>query len=519
MREKRRFQGPADSIPPRAKLELRVPRATSGTLDARSKPTPRRPASWRVPRKKRLETLPFAQFANLAARLRRRVPLRPRDRLDAPTSASPRFPARDAPSRFPRFPRFPQFSRVSNAARNLDAPLSASALFPARSLRVPEPASTRFPRAFLSASRDASLFVAPNAARSVSLPRPAPALFSSPRTTAGRAIFRAPEFPDVDSPSAPGDATRNSRLESTPFPCAVSRTLPAVAAASRLGGEEGAAERFESTLSAAASRSAPSLSIPFPAPSANPTRSRDAAAFGKDALLSAPNETLAPTLRRVDARFGTGRGRRDGGVEERGDTIGVASDSVAKTRRSGLRENDDSVSEKDALFCVNPMKYGASTHPNGRTKRGVSVLEPRDDSKRRPLRSVANYRFQTKTAPPDARNAASTSPEGFETRRFALDRGDRGVSTLGADALEGRGHFREEAWGASFAGRGSVETTRSATLGSLSGRRAATTQWPRMETPRESANLATIERLLKESRDALVNLARDSKGDWTLDVE
>ena len=39
------------------------------------------------------------------------------------------------------------------------------------------------------------------------------------------------------------------------------------------------------------------------------------------------------------------------------------------------------------------------------------------------------------------------------------------------------------------------------------------------ETPRERANLATIERLLKESRDALVNLARDSKGDWTLDVE
>ena len=165
------------------------------------------------------------------------------------------------------------------------------------------------------------------------------------------------------------------------------------------------------------------------------------------------------------------------------------------------------------------MNYGASSQPNGMIKRGSSVFESLSDSSGLPLRSVANWRFQTKSASRDATGSEPTSPEGFETRRFAIDRGDRGVSTLGADALEGRGRFREEAWGASFAGRGSVETTRSATLGSSSGRRAAPTQWPMTETPRESANLATIERLLKESRDALVNLARDSKGDWTLDVE
>ena len=165
MKEKRRFQGPADSIPPRAKLELRVPRAPSGKLDARPKQTSRRPASWRVPRKKRLETLPFAQFANLAARLRRRVPLRPRDRLDAPTSALSRFRAPDGPLRV---------SRLSNAARNLDAPLSA---FPAaRALRVPVhvrvPSS---PCAFLDAPRDSERF------RRAAAPRDsASALFAAP---------------------------------------------------------------------------------------------------------------------------------------------------------------------------------------------------------------------------------------------------------------------------------------------------------------------------------------------------
>ena len=504
MKEKRRFQGPADSIPPRAKLELRVPRAPSGKLDARPKPTSRRPASWRVPRKKRLETLPFAQFANLAARLRRRVPLRPRDRLDAPTSALSRFRAPDGPLRV---------SRLSNAARNLDAPLSA---FPAaRALRVPVhvrvPSS---PCAFLDAPRDSERFrraAAPRDSASALFAAPdatpptfsTPAFFSPPR----RASLRVPESPNADLPTAPVDALRNPRAESSPSP----RTFLSAADV------PDAAPRFEATGFFDAPRG--TAPLPLSAPSANPTRSRDAAAFGKDALLSAPNETFAPTLRRVESRFGTGRRRREGGVEERRDTIDVANDSVAETRRSTIREEDDSVSSKDALFFDNTMNYGASSQPNGMIKRGSSVFESLTDSSGLPLRSVVNWRFQTKSASRDATGSEPTSPEGFETRRFALDRVDRGVSTLGADALEGRERFREEAWGASFAGRGSVETTRSATLGSSSGRRAAPTQWPMTETPRESANLATIERLLKESRDALVNLARDSKGDWTLDVE
>lgn len=462
MKEKTRFRGPADSISPRAKLELRAPRAPSGNLDARSKPTSRRTASWRVPRKKRLETLPFAQFANLAARLRRRVPQRPRDRLDPATSALSRFRAPDGALRV---------SRASNPARNLVAPLSA--LPAARSLRVPEPAlAPTSPRASLDASRVAPLFGATNAARAASLPRPTPALFSSPRPTSRPAFLRAFESLDADSPTAPGDPPRSS---STAF-----------------------------TLST---------------PTAIQTRSRDAPAFGKDALLSAPNETSAPTLRRVEARFGTGRERRDGGVEAPGDTSRSAFDSVATTRFSTRRANVDSVSKEDALFLVNPRNNGATEERDGCKKEGASVLETRDDSTGRSSRSVANWRFQTQNAPRAATDVASTAAEGFAARRFALDRGDRGVSTLGADALEGRGRFREAAWGASFPGRGSVEPTRSATSGSATGRRDAPTQWPTTETPRESANLATIERLLKESRDALVNLARDSKGDWTLDVE
>ena len=504
MKEKTRFRGPADSISPRAKLELRAPRAPSGNLDARSKPTSRRPASWRVPRKKRLETLPFAQFANLAARLRRRVPQRPRDRLDPATSALSRFRAPDGALRV---------SRASNPARNLVAPLSA--LPAARSLRVPEPAlalAPTSPRASLDASRVAPLFGETNAIRAASLPRPTPALFSSPRPTSRPAILRASESLDADSPTAPGDATRYPRLESTPSPRAVLRAVPDVASRSK-GGEEGAAPGFESTLSLAAPRSS-STAFTLSTPTAIQTRSRDAPAFGKDALLSAPNETSAPTLRRVEARFGTARERRDGGVEAPGDTSRSAFDSVAMTRFSTRRANVDSVSKEDALFLVNPRNNGATEERDGWKKEGSSVLETRDDSTGRSSRSVANWRFQTKNAPRAATDVASTATEGFAARRFALDRGDRGVSTLGADALEGRGRFREAAWGASFPGRGSVEPTRSAT-----GRRDAPTQWPTTETPRESANLATIERLLKESRDALVNLARDSKGDWTLDVE
>lgn len=509
MKEKTRFRGPSDSISPRAKLELRAPRAPSGNLDARSKPTSRRLASWRVPRKKRLETLPFAQFANLAARLRRRVPQRPRPRLDPATSALSRFRAPDGALRV---------SRASNPARNLVAPLSA--LPAARSLRVPEPAlalAPTSPRASLDASRVAPFIGATNAARVASLPRPTPALFSSPRPTSRPAILRASESLDADSPTAPGDAPRYPRLESTPSPRAVLRAVPDVASRSK-GGEEGAAPGFESTLSLDAPRSS---SAPFTlsTPTAIQTRSRDAPAFGKDALLSAPNETSAPTLRRVEARFGTGRGRRDGGVEAPGDTIGSAFDSVATTRFSTRRANGDSVSKEDALFLVNPRNNWATEERDGWEKEGASVLETRDDSTGRSSRSVANWRFQTKSAPRAATDVASTAAEGFAARRFALDRGDRGVSTLGADALEGRGRFREAAWGASFPGRGSVEPTRSATSGSATGRHDAPTQWPTTETPRESANLATIERLLKESRDALVNLARDSKGDWTLDVE
>ena len=507
MKEKTRFRGPADSISPRAKLELRAPRAPSGNLDARSKPTSRRPASWRVPRKKRLETLPFAQFANLAARLRRRVPQRPRPRLDAATSALSQFRAPDVPLRV---------SRASNPARNLVAPLSA--LPAARSLRVPEPAlAPTSPRASLDASRVAPLFGATNAIRAASLPRPTPALFSSPRPTSRPAILRASESLDADSPTASGAAPRYPRLESTPSPRAVLRAVPDVASRSK-GGEEGAAPGFESTLSLDAPRSS-SGAFTLSTPTAIQTRSRDAPAFGKDALLSAPNETSAPTLRRVEARFGTGRERRDGGVEAPGDTSRSAFDSVATTRFSTRRANGDSVSKEDALFLVNPRNNGATEERDGRKKEGSSVLETRDDSTGRSSRSVANWRFQTNSAPRDATDVASTATKGFAARRFALDRGDRGVSTLGADALEGRGRFREAAWGASFTGRGSVEPTRSATSGSATGRRDAPTQWPTTETPRESANLATIERLLKESRDALVNLARDSKGDWTLDVE
>ncbi len=507
MKEKTRFRGPADSISPRAKLELRAPRAPSGNLDARSKPTSRRPASWRVPRKKRLETLPFAQFANLAARLRRRVPQRPRDRLDPATSALSQFRAPDVPLRV---------SRASNPARNLVAPLSA--LPAARSLRVPEPAlALTSPRASLDASRVAPFIGETDAIRAASLSRPTPALFSSPRPTSRPAILRASESLDADSPTAPGDAPRYPRLESTPSPRAVLRAVPDVASRSK-GGEEGAAPGFESTLSLDAPRSS---SAPFTlsTPTAIQTRSRDAPAFGKDALLSAPNETSAPTLRRVEARFGTARERRDGGVEAPGDTSRSAFDSVATTRFSTRRAKGDSVSKEDALFLVNPRNNGATEERDGWEKEGASVLERRDDSTGRSSRSVANWRFQTNGAPRAATDVASTAAEGFAARRFALDRGDRGVSTLGADALEGRGRFREAAWGASFPGRGSVEPTRSATSGSSSGRRVAPTQWPMTETPRESANLATIERLLKESRDALVNLARDSKGDWTLDVE
>ncbi len=505
MKEKTRFRGPADSISPRAKLELRAPRAPSGNLDARSKPTSRRPASWRVPRKKRLETLPFAQFANLAARLRRRVPQRPRPRLDAATSALSQFRAPDGALRV---------SRASNPARNLVAPFSA--LPAARSLRVSVLTPTS-PRASLDASRVAPFIGETNAPRAASLPRPTPALFSSPRPTSRPAILRASESLDADSPTAPGDAPRYPRLESTPSPRAVLRAVPDVASRSK-GGEEGAAPGFESTLSLDAPRSS---STPFTlsTPTAIQTRSRDAPAFGKDALLSAPNETSAPTLRRVEARFGTARGRRDGGVEAPGDTSRSAFDSVATTRFSTRRANGDSVSKEDALFLVNPRNNGATEERDGWEKEGSSVLETRDDSTGRSSRSVANWRFQTKSAPRDATDVASPATKGFAARRFALDRGDRGVSTLGADALEGRGRFREAAWGASFPRRGSVEPTRSATSGSATGRRDAPTQWPTTETPRESANLATIERLLKESRDALVNLARDSKGDWTLDVE
>ena len=507
MKEKTRFRGPADSISPRAKLELRAPRAPSGNLDARSKPTSRRPASWRVPRKKRLETLPFAQFANLAARLRRRVPQRPRPRLDAATSALSQFRAPDVPLRV---------SRASNPARNLVAPLSA--LPAARSLRVPEPAlAPTFPRASLDASRVAPFIGATDAIRAASLPRPTPALFSSPRPTSRPAILRASESLDADSPTASGAAPRYPRLESTPSPRAVLRAVPDVASRSK-GGEEGAAPGFESTLSLDAPRSS-STAFALSTPTAIQTRSRDAPAFGKDALLSAPNETSAPTLRRVEARFGTARERRDGGVEAPGDTSRSAFDSVATTRFSTRRANGDSVSKEDALFLVNPRNNGATEERDGWEKEGASVLETRDDSTGRSSRSVANWRFQTNSAPRDATDVASTATKGFAARRFALDRGDRGVSTLGADALEGRGRFREAAWGASFTGRGSVEPTRSATSGSATGRRDAPTQWPTTETPRESANLATIERLLKESRDALVNLARDSKGDWTLDVE
>ena len=507
MKEKTRFRGPADSISPRAKLELRAPRAPSGNLDARSKPTSRRPASWRVPRKKRLETLPFAQFANLAARLRRRVPQRPRPRLDAATSALSQFRAPDVPLRV---------SRASNPARNLVAPLYA--LPAARSLRVPEPAlAPTFPRASLDASRVAPFIGATDAIRAASLPRPTPALFSSPRPTSRPAILRASESLDADSPTASGAAPRYPRLESTPSPRAVLRAVPDVASRSK-GGEEGAAPGFESTLSLDAPRSS-STAFALSTPTAIQTRSRDAPAFGKDALLSAPNETSAPTLRRVEARFGTARERRDGGVEAPGDTSRSAFDSVATTRFSTRRANGDSVSKEDALFLVNPRNNGATEERDGWEKEGASVLETRDDSTGRSSRSVANWRFQTNSAPRDATDVASTATKGFAARRFALDRGDRGVSTLGADALEGRGRFREAAWGASFSGRGSVEPTRSATSGSATGRRDAPTQWPTTETPRESANLATIERLLKESRDALVNLARDSKGDWTLDVE
>ena len=496
MKEKTRFRGPADSISPRAKLELRAPRAPSGNLDARSKPTSRRPASWRVPRKKRLETLPFAQFANLAARLRRRVPQRPRDRLDPATSALSQFRAPDVPLRV---------SRASNPARNLVAPFSEPALAPTS------------PRASLDASRVAPLFGATNAIRAASLPRPTPALFSSPRPTSRPAFLRAFESLDADSPTAVDDAPRYPRLESTPSPRAVLRAVPDVASRSK-GEEEGAAPGFESTLSLDAPRSS-SGAFTLSTPTAIQTRSRDAPAFGKDALLSAPNETSAPTLRRVEARFGTARGRRDGDVEAPGDTSRSAFDSVATTRFSTRRANDDSVSKEDALFLVNPRNNGATEERDGWEKEGASVLETRDDSTGRSSRSVANWRFQTNGAPRAATDVASTATEGFAARRFALDRGDRGVSTLGADALEGRGRFREAAWGASFPGRGSVEPTRSATSGSATGRRDAPTQWPTTETPRESANLATIERLLKESRDALVNLARDSKGDWTLDVE
>ena len=507
MKEKTRFRGPADSISPRAKLELRAPRAPSGNLDARSKPTSRRPASWRVPRKKRLETLPFAQFANLAARLRRRVPQRPRDRLDPATSALSRFRAPDGALRV---------SRASNPARNLVAPLSA--LPAARSPRAPEPAlAPTSPRASLDASRVAPFIGETDAIRAASLPRPTPALFSSPRPTSRPAILRASESLDADSPTAPGDAPRYPRLESTPSPRAVLRAVPDVASRSK-GEEEGAAPGFESTLSLAAPRSS-STAFTLSTPTAIQTRSRDAPAFGKDALLSAPNETSAPTLRRVEARFGTARGRRDGDVEAPGDTSRSAFDSVATTRFSTRRSNGDSVSKEDALFLVNPRNNGRTEERDGLKKEGASVLVSRDDSTGRSSRSVANWRFQTNSAPRDATDVASTATKGFAARRFALDRGDRGVSTLGADALEGRGRFREAAWGASFPGRGSVEPTRSATSGSATGRRDAPTQWPTTETPRESANLATIERLLKESRDALVNLARDSKGDWTLDVE
>ena len=496
MKEKTRFRGPADSISPRAKLELRAPRAPSGNLDARSKPTSRRPASWRVPRKKRLETLPFAQFANLAARLRRRVPQRPRPRFDPATSALSRFRAPDVPLRV---------SRASNPARNLVAPFSEPALAPTS------------PRASLDASRVAPFIGETDAIRAASLPRPTPAFFSSPRPTSRPAILRASESLDADSPTAPGDAPRYPRLESTPSPRAVLRAVPDVASRSK-GGEEGAAPGFESTLSLDAPRSS-SGAFTLSTPTAIQTRSSDAPAFGKDALLSAPNETSAPTLRRVEARFGTARERRDGGVEAPGDTSRSAFDSVATTRFSTRRANGDSVSKEDALFLVNPRNNGATEERDGWEKEGASVLETRDDSTGRSSRSVANWRFQTNSAPRDATDVASTATKGFAARRFALDRGDRGVSTLGADALEGRGRFREAAWGASFPGRGSVEPTRSATSGSATGRRDAPTQWPTTETPRESANLATIERLLKESRDALVNLARDSKGDWTLDVE
>ena len=507
MKEKTRFRGPADSISPRAKLELRAPRAPSGNLDARSKTTSRRPASWRVPRKKRLETLPFAQFANLAARLRRRVPQRPRDRLDPATSALSRFRAPDGALRV---------SRASNPARNLVAPLSA--LPAARSPRAPEPAlAPTSPRASLDASRVAPFIGETDAIRAASLPRPTPALFSSPRPTSRPAILRASESLDADSPTAPGDAPRYPRLESTPSPRAVLRAVPDVASRSK-GGEEGAAPGFESTLSLDAPRSS-SGAFTLSTPTAIQTRSSDAPAFGKDALLSAPNETSAPTLRRVEARFGTARGRRDGDVEAPGDTSRSAFDSVATTRFSTRRSNGDSVSKEDALFLVNPRNNGRTEERDGLKKEGASVLVSRDDSTGRSSRSVANWRFQTNSAPRDATDVASTATKGFAARRFALDRGDRGVSTLGADALEGRGRFREAAWGASFSGRGSVEPTRSATSGSATGRRDAPTQWPTTETPRESANLATIERLLKESRDALVNLARDSKGDWTLDVE
>lgn len=539
MKEKNRFQGSADAIPPRVKLEPREPRAPTGKLAALSKTSPRRPAEWRVPLKKRLETQLFAQFANLAARLRRRAPKRPRDRFDAAAFETPRFRAPDASSRP---------SRPAYAARNLDAPRPALSTrrFPlanARLRRFSDNASTA-PRAFPDALRDAkrsqsaALFLSPGAALSTSARfmtptfqlAPFPALFSTPRLRSTRANLCFPESIGADAlpvapraPAAHDGAARNPRLESPPFPRATLRAAPEVDAASRPDGGEDAAPGVDATPSFAVTRSSSSFPSSF---DVIPTLSRAAAAFEEDALLVAPQEAFALSRRGSEARFETAGGTRDGGGERRGDTIDAPSSSVARTRRAATRERGDSVPKKDALFFVHAANGGASTQPDEVRKRGVSVSTSRNRSTVRRRRSVARWRFQTQSAASDATAFAPTFPTRFETRRFALDRSDRGVSTLGADALEGSERFREALWDSSVGDdRGRVETAPgrstlgNATLGSSAGRRGAQAPWPKMETSRESANLATIERLLKESRDALVNLARDSKGEWILDVE
>ncbi len=532
MKEKNRFLGSADAIPPRVKLESREPRAPTGKLAAQSKTSPRRPAEWRVPLKKRLETQLFAQFANLAARLRRRAPKRSCDRFDAAAFENPRFRDSDASSRP---------LRSAYDARNLDAPQPALSTrrFPlpnARLRRVSDPAETAF-RAFPNALRDAkrslsaALLISPGAAPSTSArfatPTAStfqiasfPALLSTPRLQSTRANLRVHESIGVAAlsvepraPAAYDGATRNPRLESTPFPRATLRAAPEVGAASRLDGREDAALRVDATPSFDVTRS--SSSFPFSS-SVIPTLSRDATAFGEDALLAAPQEAFALSRRGSEARFETAEGTRDGGGERTGDTIDAPSSSVVRTRLAATRERDDSVPKKDALFFVHAANGDASTQPGEVRKRGVSVSTPRNRSTVRRLRSVARWRFQTQGAASDATAFAPTFPTRFETRRFALDRSDRGVSTLGADALEGRERFREALWD-SFVGddRGRVETA----SGSSTGRRDAQAPWPKTETSRESANLATIERLLKESRDTLLNLARDSKGGWSLDVE